>query len=170
MRIPVNCPLLLACLVFPSAVALAAELPTQPVDMRAHTAGTFYVAGAITGYGELEFLVDTGSSFPVIGQDMIEVLQAAGEAEFVRDLRGVMADGSRREVPVYRLSELRLGEACWLREVEVAVFPAGARPILGMSTLARLAPFTFSADPPQLGLSRCGLSTAAADGPGGASP
>lgn len=146
-----------------SNAAAAAEL--QPVSMRAHSAGTFYIEGAIRGYGNLEFLVDTGSSFPVISADMLEVLQNNNAAEYVRELGGTMADGSRRVVPVYRLGEIRLGENCWLQDVEVAVFPAGSRPILGMSTLSRLAPFTFSANPPELGLSRCGARTVSAEAP-----
>jgi hypothetical protein len=50
---------------------------------------------------------------------------------------------------------LRLGEHCWVHDVEVAVLDKGTRAILGMDVLSRLAPFTFSTVPPQLGLSGC---------------
>lgn len=141
--------------------AAAETVPLHKVAMRAHSAGTYYIPGVIEGHGELEFLVDTGSSYPVIPADMLTKLKAQGRAEFSRNLNGRMADGSRRTVPLYRLTALRLGDACWVRDVEVAIFPAGARPILGMSTLGRLMPFTFSAEPPELGLSHCELTTAA---------
>jgi hypothetical protein len=66
-----------------------------------------------------------------------------------------MADGSDTVAPIYRLAGLRLGTECWIQDVEAAVFPGIPRPILGMNVLVRLAPFTFSADPPQLRLNQC---------------
>ena len=118
-------------------------------------AGTFYTGGVIQGYGRLDMLVDTGSSVLVIDQTMLDQLLAAGQAHYSHDLGGLMADGRQRQVPVYRLSALRIGETCWVRDIDAAVFPAGSRAILGMNVLTRLAPFTFSADPPQLSLNQC---------------
>jgi clan AA aspartic protease (TIGR02281 family) len=125
------------------------------VTLQKHDAGTFYVHGAIEGFGELELLVDTGASYLVINEKILAVLKEGGVAEYSRELRGTMADGSARQIPVYRISALRLGSQCWIPNVEAAVFPGGARPILGMNVLTRLAPFTFSAEPPQLGLAQC---------------
>jgi clan AA aspartic protease (TIGR02281 family) len=126
-----------------------------PVALQKRDAGTFYVAGAIEGYGELEMLVDTGSSLLVINEKILAVLEAEGAAEFSYDLRGVMADGSQRVIPIYRLAGLRIGEDCWIHDVDAAVFPSSSRPILGMNILAKLSPFTFSAEPPQLALNSC---------------
>ena len=125
------------------------------VDLERRESGTFYVPGAIQGYGEVELLVDTGSSFLVINETMLSDLEKAGRASFSHELRGSMADGSATVVPVYRLAGLRLGAECWIRDVEAAVFPGTSRPILGMNILARLAPFTFSTDPPRLALNQC---------------
>src|ERR1043165_8329072 len=118
------------------------------VTLQKHDAGTFYVHGAIEGFGELELLVDTGASYLVINEKILAVLKEGGVAEYSRELRGTMADGTTRQIPVYRISALRLGTQCWIPNVEAAVFPGGARPILGMNVLTRLSPFTFSAEPP----------------------
>lgn len=57
-----------------------------------------------------------------------------------------------------------VGDACWIHNVEAAIFPADTRPILGMSVLRRLAPFNLSDDPatPTLNKRRPSSSTAAA--------
>ncbi len=142
------------------AVPAAAEI-SEPagtamvVGLQQHNAGTFYIAGALEGYGDINFLVDTGSSYMVINEAMLAELQAAGNAQPARQLSGLMADGTRRVIPTYFLKSLRLGDACWIGEVEAAIIPGNARPILGMAVLARLAPFTFSAQPAQLALTHC---------------
>lgn len=125
------------------------------VDLERRVAGTYYVAGSIAGYGEVDLLVDTGSSFFVINDLILQVLLQAGTAHYSRDLEGRMADGSIRAVRLYRLTELRLGENCRIPGVEAAVFAGSTRTILGMNVLSQLAPFTFSADPPSLQFGPC---------------
>lgn len=126
-----------------------------PIALRAHTAGTFYLPTTLGSGLATEALVDTGSSFLVVGEAQMAALVERGEAHAARKIDGGMADGSRRVVPLYRLDRLRLGEHCELRDVEAAVLPGNARPILGMNVLAQLAPLTFTLDPPQLLLHRC---------------
>ena len=135
------------------AVAAPAEFTAIEIEKR--SAGTFYINGAIEGFGALDMLVDTGSSYLVITQPMLEALEQGGRASYSRGLEGRMADGSTRVVPLYRIDSVRLGESCWVHDVEAAIFPAGSRTILGMNVLSRLAPFTFSADPARLGLANC---------------
>lgn len=135
-----------------------AETPVSDfmsVDIQERSTGTFYIAGKIEGIGDLDMLVDTGSSYVVITEAMLELLKKADSAHYSRNLEGRMADGTVRIIPLYRLAGLRLGEECWLYDVEAAVFPSGSRPILGMNALSRLAPFTLSAHPAQLGLTHC---------------
>lgn len=145
----------LAGLIMPAATCLAAEPVAYVVDLREHHTSTYYTSAAIQGYGELELLVDTGSSHLAINQGILEKMQAASEVQLVRHLKGNMADGSSQLVPVYRIPALRLGDNCWVHNVEAAVLPGAVRPILGMNVLSRMAPFMFSADPPQLQLSHC---------------
>ena len=66
-----------------------------------------------------------------------------------------MADGSRRLVSVYRITGMNVGGDCYIPNIEVAVFPAGSREILGLSALSKVSPFMFSMNPPRLLLSNC---------------
>jgi len=141
--------------VSPAMSAEAPEAEFTAIEIEKRSAGTFYIDAAIEGLGALDLLVDTGSSYLVITQTMLDELESAGRASFSRGLEGRMADGSTRVVPLYRLESLRLGDTCWIHDVEAAVFPAGSRTILGMNVLSRLAPFTFSAEPARLGLAHC---------------
>ena len=140
------------------------HIPMQGID-----AGTYYVEVGVASLGSTKFLVDTGSGYTAIDTGMLAAMQQAGDVVFVKQLEGIMADGSRMVVPVYRISEIRLG-TCVLKDVETAVFGDGNRPILGMRALSRVAPFTFSTDPPGISLGRCDAviaveASAAADAP-----
>jgi len=143
-----------------AASAGTGEFTAVAVALQKHDAGTYYVDGALRGYGDLRMLVDTGSSYLVIGEKILAQLVAAEGATYSRELQGVMADGSTRVIPVYRIAALRLGAHCWVHDVEAAVFPGQTRPILGMNVLMRLAPFTFSTEPAELGV-QCQLPPAA---------
>ena len=156
--------ILFCALGFDAARADSLTLPAGiAITLTKHDAGTFYIRGAVEGYGELDMLVDTGASYLVINEKILDALKASGDAEYARELRGTMADGTARVIPVYRITALRLGSQCWIPNVEAAVFPGTARPILGMNVLTRLAPFTFSAEPPRLGLAQCQPEFAAAE-------
>ena len=153
-----------AALLVGSVGAHAAAPGFTAVALAKHDAGTFYVDGALRGYGDLRMLVDTGSSYLVISEAILATLVESNNARYSRQLSGTMADGSTRVIPVYRIAALRLGARCWVHDVEAAVFPGKTRPILGMNVLAQLAPFTFSASPPELGLQQCQEPAAAEPG------
>lgn len=125
------------------------------IEMQAKNGTTYYVSGLITGLGAIDWMVDTGSGYMTINEEILASLKVNGQARFVRQLRGRLADGSELEVPVYSIDAISIGDACWLRDVEVAVFPGNTRPILGLNVLQRTAPFIFSFEPPQLMLSHC---------------
>lgn len=145
------------CLLFLISL-LAGASPTAANDasvpMRFKLAGTYYVEGQIAGLGTVEFLVDTGSGYTAISQTMLERLRLNRSATFLKQLIGVMADGSERRVPVYLIPEIRLGD-CVIHDVEAAVFAGAKRPILGMRSLSKVSPFTFSTSPPALQLGSC---------------
>ena len=138
MQIYLSTVLTLAALVTGGAPALAGNFDTR-IPMRIGNAATFYV--------------DTGSSITTINQPTLDRLIKQGLADYDRDLSGILADGSRLTVPVYRVASLNIG-GCVLRDVETAVFDT-ERQILGLSVLNRAAPFIFSIDPPELVLSNC---------------
>lgn len=127
----------------------------QEIPMRQTKASTFYVGGYLDGLGKVDMMVDTGSSYTTINEDALEVLRENGSATYVRDLAGIMADGSRKVVPIYRISNMGIGNGCVLHDVEAAVFPGDTRYILGLSALEQAAPFVFSMEPPTLLLSNC---------------
>lgn len=143
--------------------AFAADFDSH-VPMRDKGAATYYVDGEIHGVGKVDLMVDTGSGYTVINEETLALLEAFDGADYVKELSGVLADGSKMTVPVYRIAQLRIGAACTLRDVEVAVFPGKTRQILGLSALRHAAPFIFSMNPPQLVLSNC---TAQAEQSGG---
>lgn len=133
----------------------ASAPPATHITLVKRTSGTYSLNATIPQLGSIDFLFDTGSSHSVIGQSMLQTLIQTTEVPYVRDLRGVLADGSVRILPIHRIAALRLGDNCWIRDVEVAVFPGDTRPILGMSSLVELAPMGLSMDPPLLSVSGC---------------
>jgi predicted aspartyl protease len=136
----------------PAALALP---PNYVVPMMEKSAKTFYVQGEITGLGAVNFLVDTGSSYNTIDEHSLAILQEQGQVSFVKDLTGILANGQRTRVAVYRIDAIRLGDNCELRDVEAAVFPGRTRHILGLSGLRKAGNFIFSFNPPQLTFSAC---------------
>ncbi len=146
------------------AILMALTIGTAPatandasVPMLAKSAGTYYVEGEIAGVGAVEFLVDTGSGYTAINTTMLKQLQQSQSATYVKQLVGVMADGSEKIVPVYLIPEITLGN-CVIRDVEAAVFATTSRPILGMRSLSKVSPFTFSTSPPTLLMGSCAIA------------
>lgn len=128
---------------------------------------TYYVSGKIEGFGETEFMVDTGSGYTAINERALETLREAGTAEFVESVYGTMANGQEVELPVYRISSITIGDECIVRNVQAVVIPGKTRNILGLSALKQTAPFAMSVNPPRLMLSQCadpgGLMVSKAD-------
>ena len=151
--------LLAACM---AGMASAAEFDSD-IPMRDKGAATYYVGGEIHGVGPVDFMVDTGSGFMTINEETLAMLNRGGHATYLRDLSGILADGTTKRVPVYRLTAIRIGPACVLRDVEAAVFPGKTRQILGLSALRQAAPFIFSMNPPKLVLSHCTQQLVKAD-------
>ena len=132
-----------------------AEGGMQQINMQASDFNTFYVDSTIEGAGKTSLLVDTGSGYTTINEDTLTQLQETGTAVYLKKLEGVMADGTRMIVSVYRISGISLGKDCYIPNIEVAVFPSGTRQILGLSALTKISPFTFSMNPPRLSVSNC---------------
>ena len=146
------------------AILMALIIGTVPatandtsVPMLAKAAGTYYVEGEIAGMGAVEFLVDTGSGYTAINTAMLKQLEQSKSATYLKQLVGVMADGSEKIVPVYLIPEITLGN-CVIRDVEAAVFATTSRPILGMRSLSKVSPFTFSTSPPALVMGSCAVA------------
>ena len=145
---------LVASLVVACGQVAAADFSIT-IPMQNKGMATYYVKGEIGGVGPIDMLVDTGSGYLTINQAALDDLLSHQRAGFVRKLTGVLADGSEMVVPVYSIDTLRIGQTCWLRNIEAAVFPGKTRFILGLSALQKAGPFIFDFDPPSLTLSRC---------------
>lgn len=152
MRIPVL--IIMSLIWFQAGASTADGLPVS-MPMYEKGAATYYVQGQIEGYGATEFMVDTGSGYMTINEQILSVLKQQHTARYLRKLQGVMADGSTQTVPVYELASVRIGDDCVIPKVEAAVFPGATRPILGLSALKRVAPFQFSVGPARLTLKGC---------------
>lgn len=154
---------LLSRVLFFFVASVSAVVVAQPnhhvIPMTEKSAETFYIQGIIQGLGNVEFLVDTGSSYVTINEHALATLKQQGEVSYVKDLIGILADGRRKRVPVYRIATIQLGDKCELHDVEAAVFPGRTRHILGLSGLRKAGAFTFSFEPPQLMLAECALAS-----------
>jgi len=155
--------LLLGLLACSGSAAVAGDFATT-VDMRGKGAATFYVQGEIAGLGPVDLMVDTGSGYTTINEEILERLRGTSHVRYLRKMRGRLANGTEMSVPVYAIEAVNIGGNCWLNDVEAAVFPGNARPILGLNALQRTAPFIFSFEPPRLHLSNCAERTVEARG------
>lgn len=112
---------------------------------------TYYISINVLGGGTEEYLVDTGAGYMTITEKTFIRLADAGTVSYHKPLIATLADGTKVRVPVYELDEIEIG-GCVVHDVLAAVLPGSTRGLLGMSVLARLAPFSFSTDPPTLSL------------------
>lgn len=134
------------------SAGLADSFAMHEIPMETRGARTFYVQSTIQGGGKSMLLIDTGSGHSVINEETLASLKSSGEAKFLKNIRGVMADGSTKIVPLYRISAITLGDNCVINNVDAAVLSNGTRQILGISALQKAAPFGLSFNPPVLKL------------------
>lgn len=147
--------LVLVGLQFLAASAQAAQFGTT-VPMSKQGAGTYYVPVEFEGVFGNEFMVDTGSDYVTLNETTLDLLKERGKVDFIKQVTGVMADGSDIVVPIYRITQLNIGCCCVIHDVEVAIFKGTERQILGLSALRKVAPFALSVNPAHLMLSECG--------------
>lgn len=141
-----------------SSPASAEAIPEVSLPLQQQGAGGYYVHGLLGGTVEADMLVDTGSSYVVLSGSTFARLKRQGHAVYQRTIRGATATGRVLDARVFLVSELALGEACVLQDVEVVVMPGADRDILGLSALRRLQPFALQFDPATLTVSACSAS------------
>ncbi|WP_347985937.1 retropepsin-like aspartic protease [Methylomonas sp. AM2-LC] len=127
----------------------------KPIAMHVSEAGTFYIPIHIKGMQQMDFLVDTGSSYTIINENTLAILKANGQAKYTNQIKGVTADGSVKVVALYTIQSIDIGNNCVLKNVDAAVFPGENRQILGLSALSKVSSVVFSMSPPSLQLSDC---------------
>ena len=104
---------------------------------------------------ESQFMVDTGSGYMTINEESLAVLKQQNRVKYVKDIKGILANGSAYVVPVWEVSSITLHKQCTLKNVEAAIFPGKTRQILGLSALKKAGPIEISFDPPSLSLGNC---------------
>ena len=145
--------LVLATTIVRSGAAVATEFAAV---VPLHGGSAYYVSARIGNTADIgDLMLDTGSGYVTINERTLARLQKDGDASYVKDVSGILADGSRRTVPVYNVASISIGCCCVVQDVEAAVFPGATRQILGMSALKKVAPFAVAIDPPNLSLSKC---------------
>ena len=122
-------------------------------------ASTFYIKARLGGLQKTELMLDTGSGYMTINEDTLGKLKQQGEVSFVKNIGGILANGSKLVVPVWRIRHIKLGSKCELYDVDAAIFPGKTRQILGLSALKKAGPLTLSFNPPQITLNHCMGST-----------
>lgn len=120
--------------------------------------GTYYVKVKLAEMPEGQFMVDTGSGYMTINEQSLRILQQQNRVKFVKDIKGILANGNALIVPIWEVSSITINDQCTLHNVEVAVFPGKTRQILGLSALKKAAPLELSFDPPMLSLGNCALT------------
>lgn len=141
--------------VFVLSLPVYADQTSITVPLHNKGASTFYIQGQLGSLAATDFMVDTGSGYMVINEASLAQLKQNGQARYVKDIRGILANGKKFVVPVWRISSLTIANECVLYNVEAAVFPGKTRQILGLTALKKAAPFSFSFDPPQIIFSHC---------------
>lgn len=127
------------------------------IGMEKLASGNFYVHGSLSDTAPADFLVDTGSGFVSITAALFTTIRRLPGTQYLREIRGTMANGTTQRVKIYRVAKLALADACVLHDIEVAVMPGANRNILGLSALRHVAPFALELNPPRLLLSDCTL-------------
>jgi predicted aspartyl protease len=134
---------------------MASGTSFNTIAMHQKNTDTYYVKGIIADSINTEFMVDTGSGYVVINRNTLQKITNKGQAEYVKTITGILADGRERHVPIWKISTLSIGDSCKLENVEVAVFEGKTRQILGLRALKQAGPFTMSFEPPELTLTSC---------------
>jgi len=142
-------------IIFLSSSAISFERPLTEIPLYKKGAQTYYIKAQIGGLAATEFMLDTGSGYNTINEETLKKLKANGSASYVKNIVGILADGSLKTVPVWSISSFNIGGSCVLNNIEAAVFPNNTRQILGLSALKRTAPFTISFEPAKIVLSHC---------------
>lgn len=140
-----------------TAAATAGE--TMTVGLSSSGVGTLHVEARMGEHVDGEFLLDTGSAFVVLSESTRRRLAEEGALVPVRRLRAVMANNVSTSAQVYRVTSLRIGTACEVRDIEAVAIPGARKDILGLSALRAMAPFTIHLDPLRLEVN-CGAPVA----------
>jgi len=150
--------LLVASAILCSTEGMSKEFDTK-ISIQEKGAVTYYVAAQVEGYSETDFMIDTGSGYTAINETMLKKLRKENNIEYITTVSGIMANGKRTTLPVYRIASITIGGKCTLNNIKAVILPGNTRNILGLNALKKAAPFAMSMNPPELMLSHCQTTT-----------
>ena len=154
MKIQIVLTVCAALLIF-GFISVSSATTKNLIPMKNIGLGTYYVDVKLADMPESQFMVDTGSGYMTINEESLAHLKQQDRVTYVKDIRGVLANGNTHVVEVWEVSSVTLNDQCTLYNVEVAVFPGKTRQILGLSALKKAAPLEMSFNPPMLSLGSC---------------
>lgn len=136
---------------------LASTHATADIDIPLYEKGTdvFYLEAFLEGYGQAEFMLDTGSGPAALASDVLLQLKNQGKAVFSHQGVALLANGQQKYFQVYYVDSLLFGNDCMIKNFEAAELPAGTRNIIGINLLKRAAPFSIKTNPSILSLEGC---------------
>ncbi|MEQ5807170.1 aspartyl protease family protein [Alteromonas sp. NFXS44] len=117
----------------------------QAVQHDQSAGGTLYLEATLESAVTATFLLDTGSGLLTLNKATFEALTKGRKLKQTGKSAARLANGKILTVSQYQLSSIRIGQACELGPVEVAVMPGGNN-ILGINTLLKAAPMTITAE------------------------
>ena len=123
--------------------AVVASEQAVPLDQSA--GGTLNLEATLESAVTASFLLDTGSGLLTLNKATFEALTKGRKLKQSGKSAARLANGKILTVSQYQLSSIRIGQACELGPVEVAVMPGGNN-ILGINTLLKAAPMTITAE------------------------
>lgn len=119
---------------FLSSVCTYIYADSKIVQMKNKSTGTFYVDASVDDRS-IEMLVDTGSSYTILDQDIIDHMHLKP----VKHVSAVFADGRRQRIAIYNVPVLTIFN-CVLHDVQTAGMSDN---ILGITALNKMSPMTL---------------------------
>lgn len=119
---------------FLSSVCTYIYADSKMVQLKTKSTGTFYVDASVDNRS-IEMLVDTGSTYTILDQDIIDHMHLKP----VKHVNAAFADGRRQRLAIYKVPALNISN-CVLRDVEVAGMSDN---MLGITALIMLSPVTI---------------------------
>lgn len=125
------------------------------IELQEKGTDVFYLGARLGREHPVELMLDTGSGYLAINENVLQVLEDQGMAQYQRHIHARLAGGAIRKVPIYSIARISLGQDCTLYNTEAAVLPGKSRNILGLNVLKRMRGFSVSFNPPRLILEGC---------------
>jgi len=149
------CTVLVPLLVFSPQSWADNTLQQHIIQLTEKGTDVFYLSARLGVGDTIELMLDTGSGYLAINQNLLAELKKRQMASYQRSINARLANGAVKKVAIYQIAQLHLGEGCTLYNVDAAILSGNSRNILGLNILKQMESFSVAFDPPQLILNGC---------------